>query len=321
MNHSYHMIIDLIFFTLGMTLLQSATQASASDIMIDGTDAALIRLPELKKWPHRPVFLQCGSDTHATGRSISDPLPIGAPFQFESSLFKGTMLIRLRNVISDDPERNKTYFSGKKRFKQITVQGVFKENVRVSDIFYGDVYDRPLNPAPPPRLGQMIKVVMSRLVPGLIIDLASSKPKVLTLYAGCAHSLSVNLPGQEPNIIDHNPTENTVALFGEEDLLSSDKRMKKLSKPKYASKYQFDMDHVYTFNTYDDVVDIGTYKLHLPILGQYDLTKSLNGQPMSISAITRDGRFLFNFRVWHERLLSSSMERAKKIHPVAYASV
>lgn len=288
-------------------LIFTMTKLATSTAIVDPTNVALNQLPELQNWPHRPVFLQAGTDTSVVGYSASEPLPVGVPFQFESSLFKGTILIRIRNVTSDDPGRNEAYFSGKKRLKQVVVQGQFKENIKVSDVFFGNVYDRTLKPAPPPSLSRMINAFMSRLVPGLILDLGSSKPKVLTLYAGCAHSLSVNLPGQEPNIMDDNLPENTVALLNGKDNISSDKRKKKLSKPKQASRYQFDTDHVYTFHNYDNVIDLGTYNIDFRF-GQYDLTKTLNGQPMSISAITQDGRSLYSFRVWHERLLPSVMK-------------
>lgn len=259
-------------------------------------------LPDVQTWPHRPVFLQGGRDTFPKGRSEREPLPIGQPFEFETPLFKGKILVRLRNAKSDDPAGHDAYFAGRKRLKQIIVQGRFKEPMVMSDVYFGDVFERPLNPAPPQSTARIIKSAMSRLVPGLIMDLSSDKPKVLTLYAGCAHSLSVDPPGQEPSITNLDPPENTALLLGGEDFVSADKRKKMFSKPKYASEYMFNTEHVYTFHNYDDVVDMGQMTLRIPMLGKIDMANILNGQPLAISAVTGDGRFIFNFRVWHERL-------------------
>lgn len=261
-------------------------------------------LPDVDTWPHRPVFLQAGKDTHPIGRSEVEPLPIGQPFEFETPLFRGRILVRLRNATrsDDDPVAHDAYFSGRKRLKQIVVQGRFKEPMPVSDVYFGDVYERPLRPAPPPSTARFIKASMSRLVPGLIMDLASEKPKVLTLYAGCAHTLSVDRPGHEPSITDIDLPENTELLLSKGAVASAEGRKNLLSKPKHASKYTYDTEHVYTFHNFDDIVDMGQMTMRIPILGKIDMAKILNGQPLAISAVTSDGRFVFNFRVWHERL-------------------
>lgn len=174
--------------------------------------------------------------------------------------------------------------------------------MRVSDVFYGEVFSRPLKPAPPPSTSRIIKAGLNRVVPGLIMELSSEKPKVMTPYAGCANSLSVTLPGEEPTITEFDIPENTGILLGESHASNANKRKKLLSNPKIASKYKYDTKHIYTFQNFDNMLDVGAYYLKLPVLGKFDLTNILNGQPVSISAMTQDDRFLFNFRVWNERL-------------------
>lgn len=267
------------------------------------TNTTIDQLPNFETCPYRPSFLQCGINTVAKGYSTDESLPLGIPFEFETPLFKGKILVRLRNSpSSENPVDHAAYFSKTKCVRQVVVQGKFKEAMNVSDVFYGEVFTRPLKPAPPPSTSRIIKAGLKSVVPGLIMDLSLANPKVITPYAGCAHTLSASLPGDEPEITQFNIPENNEIIFGESHVATAKKRRQVLSKPNLASKYKYDTKYIYTFQALDEVLDVGTYYLKLPILGKFDLTNILNGQPMSISAMTSDDRFLFNFRVWHERL-------------------
>jgi hypothetical protein len=261
-------------------------------------------LPDTRTWPHHPVMLQDGTDTSTSINGILDhekPLPIGIPFEFESPLFKGTALIRIRSVKSDNEEKHNAYFEGRKRLRQVVVQGKFKQSMNMATLYYGDVYSKPLKPAPPRLIGDMLKKFFRQLVPGVIMDLSSDEPKVMALYAGCAHSLRIDNPGEEPDITDIDISENT-ELLGKK-FASASRRKKLLSRPDTASKYGFDTQKVYTFHNYDNLMDMGKYKLHVPVLGKINMTKTLNGQPLSISAMTQNGQFLYNFRLWHDELI------------------
>ena len=72
-------------------------------------------VPRLSAWPHRPALLCDDKD--------GGPLSVGTPFEFESELFKGTMLVRLKGVQSDDPRKDRMYFNGRQRRFQAIVQG------------------------------------------------------------------------------------------------------------------------------------------------------------------------------------------------------
>jgi len=264
-------------------------------------------------WPHYPVIVLSGIETEVSlpdenrdYADTQDALPLGIPFQFESPLFKGKALLRLRHAKSDDPTKHESYFGGsRKRVRQFVIQGRFKQSISMGDLYYGDVYRKPLNPSPPPILSRIIKSFFQRLFPGLLMDLTSKQPKVMTLYAGCANSIRKDFPGEEPDITGIDLKEHFIP--NGEIFDSAKERKRFFSDPSRASMCKYDTDHVYTFNTYDDILDMANYQLKIPVLRKpFDLIKTLDGQPLTLSATTKNGQFLYNFCVWHARLSNTN---------------
>ena len=292
--------LGLVSLALFVTTVGPTRASSLNDRNENMASPTLSPVPPVDQWPYRPLFLQAGTDTRVIGHRQNDPLPIGRPFAFESSLFKGKALIRIRDIKSGDPISHDRYFNGTKKLKQVVIQGHFKHPLPMSEVFYGDVYEKRFHPAPPAQVIHLFKQVFRRLAPGVTLDLSSHRPRVLALYAGCADSLSIHLPGHEPNLMDRALPEDMHFQFPEMRGLSIRKRRKLLSSPKHASAYTYDPKYVYTFHCYDNF--LGRYEMNLPLLGKLDMVQTLNGQPMSISAVTQDGRFLFRFCIWHERM-------------------
>jgi hypothetical protein len=103
-----------------------------------------------------------------------------------------------------------------------------------------------------------LKALMERMNPGMIFDVASDRPRVLNPI-GSVQEMSVDLPGQEPDIVGWNGMKENTSLLGvvgggsssSSSLFSNSKhRLKQLSKPKVASQYSFDTDKIYTFHIY-----------------------------------------------------------------------
>lgn len=279
-------------------------------------------LPDASKWPTRPVYFCAGGPTKVKGANDSattsstppEPLPLGKAIEFETDLFQGRMLLRLKCVepAQDDKEeqkRHKTYFEGKKRFYQIVVQGRFKESgLKLSDVYFGDCYEKPFLNVSPGVLMNLLQKFMQAINPGMIFDIASDTPRVLTAFGSC-QEMSVDLPGKEPNIEDPNGiSENTALLDGAPKYASAAKRRKKLANPKHSKHVTLNPDHVYTFHIYDHTMDFGTYHQHA-MGGSFDLTTTLNGQPLALCAITADNRCLYRFPLWHERLVDSMKKK------------
>lgn len=271
-------------------------------------DKDINSLPDANEWPNRPIYVQAGKGTTQCAlrdKGQDDSLPIGTPIEFETDLFKGKILIRVKGVktstaVAGDLDQ---YFKGRKRVKQIVIQGRFKESFRVSDVHFGDVYGKPLNISPIVRIASPI---FQQLVPGVIIDLSSENPKVVAPMAGEAKTLSVDKPGSEPDICSNSLVENTL-LLGEFDSIYHRKKLLRTSQT--AAQYRYDPGLCFTWEFYDDIIDVASYSVNLPILRTpYSLAHFLNKQPFTFTAMTKDEREIFKFRIYHEILIEDEVK-------------
>ncbi len=274
-------------------------------------ETAFANLPKnTSSWKYGSLFIQPSNGTKCPGIDATESVPIGVPVDFESDLFKGKILFRFRNGKTDDENSHSTYFSSSqfKVQRQVMIQGQFKRKFNMSEIYMGDIFDKQWNLSPPPRIGRMVNKIFTRLVPGLIIDVVGEKPKVLALIGAGSHMMSIDKPGNEPDITAPDIPENT---FLSNDLKSSEARKVVLGNPNEASQFEFDPNLVYTFHTIDEVLDFVTYQLRLPFM-TIDIDKALGDQPMSIRAVTqpidRPCESLFYFRCWHERTVTKLKE-------------
>lgn len=304
--HGHHSLFNL--FTLLIVVMCGTTAASTTSVTpnkpwantgpsISVEGGSEPRVPRVEDWPHRPVFLSASENTQILGLEEDEALPLGIPFEFETPLFKGRMLVRLRNATSVETESHAKYFSGRKRLMQTVVQGRFKKPVSMDEVYVGSVFKEPIRLVPPPSIMRIMQSLLSRAAPGVVLDLASEQPKVVTLYAGTAQTVSVDKPGAEPDIMAADLPENT-NIIGKA-FKSIKHRKNYLSIPKKAAKYNFDTEHVYTLHHYDHAMDYAEYKMKLPMYN-YDLSKAIGPQPMSLSAVTTSGETMFHFDVWHE---------------------
>mmetsp|Transcript_26181 Transcript_26181/g.59044 ORF Transcript_26181/g.59044 Transcript_26181/m.59044 type:complete len:289 (+) Transcript_26181:278-1144(+) len=250
-------------------------------------------------WPHHPIFVQAGDNMNALGIKRGSPVPLGVPFEVESDLFKGSVLLRFRNAKSDDPTKHADYFDGRKRLMQTVIQGRFKRPVNMGDVYVGSLFAKPLAGAPPKTMTKIMDAVIRRIAPGLVLDLSSNLPKVIAILAGTAQTMSIDEPGKEPDITSKDIEENVGHILGQK-LSTRHKRRKVLSIPSKASKFTFDTHNVYTFHTYDDAMDYGMGTMHIPMYGEYDIKPSIGNQPLSLTAVTTAGEILYDLQIWHE---------------------
>jgi hypothetical protein len=93
-------------------------------------------IPRLETWAHRPVMVCTNTGGGSTAFEDRE-VPIGKPFHFESSLFKGICLVRLKNIPSPTVTNQKNtsdYFKSRRRTFQVVTQGRFKEQMNVGDV-------------------------------------------------------------------------------------------------------------------------------------------------------------------------------------------
>lgn len=264
-------------------------------------------IPPPSNWAHRPVFLcvNTGACPELTVPKYgAGSCPLGVPFHFSSDLFEGICLVRLRDVPSDDPDGDSAYFDGRRRKFQGIVQGRFKEELKVSDVLTGHEFVRPLKRLPPAWILRTSTSLIRKLAPGAEIDLDVRQPKAMSLLAATSQEVSADMPGTEPKITSNNIKEDMAVfggIFSQGDVPTS-RRKKYLADPQHAAEYKFDTESVYTFDFYQNMLDVATYSLDLGFT-KIGLAKNLDGQPIQIMSKTTDGRYLWSFQVWHEKLL------------------
>jgi hypothetical protein len=225
---------------------------------------------------------------------------LGVPFEVETPLFKGKVLIRFRNSKSDDIEAHSNYFEGRKRLMQMAIQGRFKRCMDMSDVYVGSLFAKPFDYYPPPYLTKIVDAILRRIAPGLFIDLSSRLPMVVALLAGTSQTMSIDPPGGEPDITLPVIEENVGSVLGQ-SIATISKRRKVLGNPKKAASFYFDTDHVYTFHTYDDVCDYGCGTMHIPMYGEFNIKSKIGSQPLSWTAVTKGGDIVFDMRIRHRR--------------------
>jgi hypothetical protein len=274
-------------------------------------------LPPPTQWPKRPVFLSV--NTPAVGKSfnlpdhdVNGPMPLGVPFDFESEIFKGQCLFRIKDVESDDQNSPNYdgYFDNRRRLWQVVVQGQFKEEMLVADVFQGTEHVRPFKHLPPYIITRPIEKLLALLSGhGCINELFTNRPRIMACVGSFSRAFRADEPGSVADIRDINLEDNCTAfggIFKPSKKISRSKRSKYLSTPKNQCK--FDPKLVHTFEYYDHQVDFSKGELDLFGLARYKHSRLLDGQPMNATCRTRDGRYAWFFQMWHEDLLEAGMD-------------
>lgn len=175
-------------------------------------------LPPVEIWPHRPVIVtentavdggkiqweegDKGKEGDKEGDKEKEKVaaPIGVPFNFESSLFVGKMLIRLKDVKDDNEEGTESYFADRHRKFQVIVQGKFKRNLPVNDVVTGHEFTHSLKRLPPKFILEAAEKLICLLAPSTKIELGMTCPRALSILGATSQSVSIDLEGEEPNI-------------------------------------------------------------------------------------------------------------------------
>ena len=150
-------------------------------------------------------------------------------------------------------------------------------------------------------MAKIMTSIISKVAPGLIMDMTSESPKVVALLAGASQVMRIDDPGNEPDMMDPNIQENVLSTLGKGVGVSTvSKRRKTLGNPKKAATFEFTPDKVYTFENFDDAVDYGNGTMKIPYYGDVDIKQSVGKQPLSLTAVTKDGEIVYDVRVWHQ---------------------
>ena len=150
---------------------------------------------------------------------------------------------------------------------------------------------------------------IGKVSPGAKIEAHTDQPFVETILGGSSQVIRGDMPGQEPNITSRDLIEDCSVLGGvfTNGNVTASKRKKVLSNPKTNQSYSFDTESVYTFEFYQNLFDATTYSLDLGFT-KLGCSHILNGQPIQWLGKLRDGRYLWNFQIWNEKLLKAASQ-------------
>lgn len=310
---------------------QVSTDGHASIASGDGKIQNRRVVPHPSTWPHRPVFVRFnprapqmralkgwatrwGPDTSGKNEpayvDLSCPVNTETCMEFESELFVGKIVCRFKGVgCPANPSAIKTkeeFFRRKRCTFQVLVQGKFKEAVPAHKILTGGEFSKPFTDRPPTYLVSAGCKFFMALTPGLQVDMLCDEPYYMAILGGTATVLGVHKEADAPDPLG-DLEENTDLLGGEfkGTNASISERCRILGNPTTAADYVYNTTDVYSFDYFQSVLLFDSYSLDIGIV-KLKLDRHLNGQPLGIMAKHADGRYVYNFEIFHECLLAKS---------------
>jgi hypothetical protein len=210
-------------------------------------------LPPLP-WPQAPLLLRATSATtrvHAIRRAYPDGAhgtttgnhnntsPIFLPMNtgdehnpwaidFESDLFRGTMMVRVKGVVavtagSSDEERTgaTNYFTGKQRQFQVVISGRFlRANIKKSDVLSGQILERPLGPLPGISIVTAVLKLYKTLQPKSHVELGNRQsPYAQAMSPLLALAQTVLVHDDDVNSGDDEPSRQYYYLSRDDELV------------------------------------------------------------------------------------------------------
>ena len=262
-------------------------------------------LPPLASWRHHPLLFRVNPDVpKACEGGYNIPLNPSLPTAFETPLFVGEVLFRIRNVRDgqEDAWADEAKYAGKKRLMVLVVQGKFKKRLSFGDVKSGFECQRPL------QVGWLAKPALSACLtackyvqPGLEANVVNSpQPYVRNYLASSCDTFTITPPGDTvPPITGGEPPEN--GPWPDKKARRNALKLESSRKEKY-----YEPANTYTFGFHSDKMMFLDFKAKLPLGRDLDMSQYLNGQPFPFLSKTLDGEFLWKFELWHEALLSKT---------------
>jgi hypothetical protein len=247
---------------------------------------------------------------------------------FESPLFVGTLLFRLRgtNGTTKEPyDDEKGYFAGKAIRYQALIRGHFKKEMRFCDLVTGTRLDRPCGKLPPKWIMWTAMKVVQFFAPQLNAQLERcDQPYVLSALGSAPRTIIVRDP---PTTATNSELlamsrERSEPKMAHESLLGRDNLTENSLDRARVRKKQLDQwflarkdsprvfkDKLYTFEFLQHLFDYQNFQIDIGNSMHAKVKDLLNGQPLQLMAeFFRDGQpidpanKLWAFEIWNECL-------------------
>jgi hypothetical protein len=261
---------------------------------------------------------------------------------FESDLFQGTLQMRIRHAqgTTCEPYNDSYgYFSGLNRHYQCVIQGRFKrDGIPMIRCVAGQTFSDPLN-LPPSYVVKGGIRIMNFFAPRLQVKLDGDAPYFVSPLGSTPQTVKVEEFDSSRNRFTSFKANISISLDQEEPLHQSKMliplkvgsgsssvvraKVRKKAFDKICAEgdesFTFQTDKVYSFEFLQHLLDFQTFEMSLgSMLGKMDLSKAVNGQPMSLMAAYQrpmqgEKNFCFDklwsFDIWHENVYTAMFQK------------
>lgn len=244
---------------------------------------------------------------------------------FESDLFEGTLLLRMRfseGTTPDPYNDDKGYFKGMNRRYQACVRGRFKKAMPFTEMVTGFRFDRRCGKLPAKWILRGGLKVLSFFAPQLDAKLEGDRPHSLTPLGSTPQCIAVDNNDEGLYSLEgvhEEPVEADRTLFGESyaaptSLLRAKMRKKVFDKlfVQRSQNPMTDPSKVYTFEFLQHLFNFQDFSIELgSMLGSVHLKDVLDGQPLQIMAAHGE-QSLWSFDIWHECLWEEAVKHHRE---------
>ncbi|MEW5308709.1 MAG: hypothetical protein WDW38_000647 [Sanguina aurantia] len=277
--------------------LQALRRSQCSPILLLANtiacpDLVVVNVPASTATPQAEQGPTCsGADTAAAANSPSLAVNGDEPICFETDLFKGRISLYVAGLASS-PE---ALFEGKKRLSWVAVQGRFKEPVAVSSVTTGQEFSQPFQRLPAPWFVEKVLLQLARKIsPSMRVGPLSAPHMLIPMLAAAQ---LVNVCPEEACGFHTSGRGHRRHRWCAQSVQG---------RRAVACRATPRQQHV----------DMASYSLRFGY--NYDLSKHLAGQPLQIMCKHEaSGRYLYNFAVWHERLVAAQQQSVGRVEATA----
>jgi len=262
-------------------------------------------LPLPSLWPDRPLLVRESALHDTDPLSERPPLSLssGSPFPFQTRLFRGEMLLRYDSARQPS---SAPYFDGKRRLQSVVITGRFQREVAFHDLLTGQEFCHNVK-SPGTMMSKALLSAIKVIAPLLSCRISPPGDPDHSSYfvSPLAQTVQKMRVGAEPFALSPSVAveEDTRLLGGQFGGGGMDDKQRKkfFSSRKNLEAFKFGTELYYTFDFYNDKMNLETWEFGL--MGKrFKLERYLLGQPVRVLARAGDtADYAWNFEVWHEK--------------------
>jgi hypothetical protein len=239
---------------------------------------------------------------------------------FETALFKGTLLMRLRHsegTTQEPSDDTKGFFAGVPLRYQAVIRGNFKTDMAYTELVTGTRLSRPCGKLPPKWAMWTALKVIGFFAPQLKAKLDVDKPYVLSPFGSAPRVVEVDdtKPADYLGDARLEPTTPERSLTGEAYAIKDPLERARARKRGFDKLYiandkelRTDPSKTYTMEFLQHLFDYQQCQIDLGTMN-FDALPLLDGQPLQLMA-AQGNKLLWSFEIWNEALIEDAKRHA-----------